>query len=301
MNDGSQDQSLEICQVYQNQDQRIHLFSQANQGVSSARNVGLAHASGTWVLFLDSDDVLLPGALDYLNTLCAKQPEYIIAAYTPSLQTSNQAFHQQWMQAENIIKKTLNPMNHDVLPAFYPFLESSLMSCCGKLYALELIQKYHIRFDEKLRLSEDMMFHLTYLQHVQKVLLTDFPVFYYRLNSASATHIFQQSDLDHRSYLADLLRPYGRDGHVHLLKTWLAMVSQIEKKLSGQERQQAEKGAVGLLLDKINLKQAKGMRLSLGRWQHIVYAWCYQLLCHQQYRLTFWLLRLYVHVCKGEV
>lgn len=59
VNDGSTDNSLEICQRYAEQDSRIRVFTQDNQGQSVARNLALDHAKGDLIAFLDSDDAVM--------------------------------------------------------------------------------------------------------------------------------------------------------------------------------------------------------------------------------------------------
>lgn len=58
INDGSTDNSFEICEQYAKKDQRIQVYSQANQGQAVARNYGLRKSSGDYVIFMDSDDYL---------------------------------------------------------------------------------------------------------------------------------------------------------------------------------------------------------------------------------------------------
>ncbi len=58
INDGSTDNSSEICSSYQNKDTRIKYFSQVNSGVSVARNVGLSYAVGEYAYCMDSDDTI---------------------------------------------------------------------------------------------------------------------------------------------------------------------------------------------------------------------------------------------------
>lgn len=65
VNDGSTDKSLEILTTFAQKDSRIHIISQKHQGVSIARNVGITTATGKYIQFLDSDDMLAPGALEY--------------------------------------------------------------------------------------------------------------------------------------------------------------------------------------------------------------------------------------------
>ena len=56
INDGSRDHSLKICEQLAEKDDRIHVLSQSNMGVSSARNTGLMNAVGEYVTFIDVDD-----------------------------------------------------------------------------------------------------------------------------------------------------------------------------------------------------------------------------------------------------
>ena len=64
VDDGSTDASSLICDRYSSTDPRFVTIHQANKGVSAARNAGINMAQGEYVMFLDSDDVLLPFALE---------------------------------------------------------------------------------------------------------------------------------------------------------------------------------------------------------------------------------------------
>ena len=63
VDDGSTDRSLAICTRYQQQDSRVRVFHQANQGVSKARNYGMDVAAGDLITFVDSDDYVMPNYL----------------------------------------------------------------------------------------------------------------------------------------------------------------------------------------------------------------------------------------------
>lgn len=58
VNDGSKDSSFEICNYYQEIDDRVMVINKKNGGVSSARNSGLRAASGDYIGFVDSDDFI---------------------------------------------------------------------------------------------------------------------------------------------------------------------------------------------------------------------------------------------------
>ena len=58
VNDGSTDESKNICKEYEEKDKRVKLINQKNQGLSAARNAGLNIATGKYVGFIDSDDII---------------------------------------------------------------------------------------------------------------------------------------------------------------------------------------------------------------------------------------------------
>ena len=73
INDGSPDNSAEICREYVAKDSRFRYFEKENGGVSSARNYGVELAEGSFITFVDPDDWLEP---NYLEILYLKMIEY---------------------------------------------------------------------------------------------------------------------------------------------------------------------------------------------------------------------------------
>lgn len=75
IDDGSTDGSGELCDVIEKKDNRFHVFHQSNQGSSAARNKGIMHAKGQYVLFLDSDDCWSDSsALSKISEIIMKTP-----------------------------------------------------------------------------------------------------------------------------------------------------------------------------------------------------------------------------------
>lgn len=66
IDDGSSDRTVELCREYEKNDPRIRLLCSGHGGVSAARNLGLEAAAGTYLFFLDSDDVIHPALLEAL-------------------------------------------------------------------------------------------------------------------------------------------------------------------------------------------------------------------------------------------
>ena len=81
-NDGSTDQSFEICKEYADKDERIKLFSQGNRGVSVARNEMINICSGDYVMFVDADDKIAPTYVErVVQTLEANDARAVVCNY----------------------------------------------------------------------------------------------------------------------------------------------------------------------------------------------------------------------------
>ena len=125
VNDGSTDNSGALCDEWANNDPRIRVFHQQNQGPSCARNFALDNASGEYILFSDSDDLLSPDLCQVL--LDAMVPEANISMcdfvhIVPSQPYSFQTIPEYNLEhAEVLIKKMW--YQNDILP-----------SACAKLY-----------------------------------------------------------------------------------------------------------------------------------------------------------------------
>lgn len=81
VNDGSTDRSLEICKHFAQNDNRIVIINQENQGQSMARNNGANHASGNYVFFLDSDDLLQINAIQRMSEELRCDSEIVVCNY----------------------------------------------------------------------------------------------------------------------------------------------------------------------------------------------------------------------------
>ena len=72
INDGSTDESGEICNNYSKMDRRIKVIHQINKGVSSARNTGIFIAQGDYIAFVDPDDTIEPNMYEILTKSALK-------------------------------------------------------------------------------------------------------------------------------------------------------------------------------------------------------------------------------------
>ena len=79
VNDGSTDKSGAICEEYAAEHANIRLFHKENGGVSSARNLGLQHAAGRYIAWVDPDDLVSPDWFEKINAAIAQgEPDVIV-------------------------------------------------------------------------------------------------------------------------------------------------------------------------------------------------------------------------------
>lgn len=82
VNDGSKDRSDEICKKYASLDQRVIYVSQKNGGICAARNAGLDHASGDYIIFIDPDDYVATNLVsDVIQTFKNSDEKLDMVAY----------------------------------------------------------------------------------------------------------------------------------------------------------------------------------------------------------------------------
>lgn len=78
IDDGSTDNSPGICEIFKSQfEDKIMMIHQANKGLSGARNTGLNHATGDYILFIDSDDYIKPTMLEEIESKTKLNPDMI--------------------------------------------------------------------------------------------------------------------------------------------------------------------------------------------------------------------------------
>ena len=179
IDDGSRDGSWDIMQTIASKDSRVKAIHQENGGVSSARNRALVEASGKYVQFADVDDWLPMDSTKLLvRDMEAKAAELAVGDFyrvvdgnvseKGSIQTGGSLSLQQYA----------NEMMLAPADLYYGVL-------WNKLYQRDIIRRYGICMDENISYSEDMIFNLEYLLHVNTVAILKVPVYYYQYTKGS--------------------------------------------------------------------------------------------------------------------
>lgn len=185
IDDGSTDNSFSICKNYAERDKRIKVFHKENSGPADTRNVGLDNASGRYVAFVDSDDILNIDAYKIIMEIKSNLKNPSISVGVNYNRFTNDNPHKR-VSSFNYPQKAFSPDNFARHQGGYYLW--------GFLYDNEIIQSKGLRLESELDYLEDVVFNSIYYRFIDKVIYVDLPLYYYRININSITH----TKVDHK-------------------------------------------------------------------------------------------------------
>ncbi len=149
VDDGSSDKTLEIANEYHLKDSRITVIHTDNYGVSHARNTGMKHASGEFILFIDSDDFIKENLVEVLLTYAQKNNADVAVGRIIGTTAADFEFDDCFLPAYEVWnnEQALQEMLRTGKTSMYPV---------SKLIRRDLIS--NIEFDLNLKLAEDAVF-----------------------------------------------------------------------------------------------------------------------------------------------
>lgn len=208
INDGSTDGTADIIDILSKEDNRIISISQKNKGVASARNIGIDFCSGSYVLFLDSDDILLETALeDMYNAAIEKDADLVIGNY-------NYLYEDKRGEVGCFV------VGNRVFEGKMKILDCIHLNCIpvNKLWRRSLIVDNSITFP-LLRLGEDLCFYHIGLSNCERVATIKKAVAKYRMYEGSCSKTYglktkdyiEAFDLIEKYYLSKGLNIYLKE------------------------------------------------------------------------------------------
>lgn len=184
VDDGSADNCPQICDDYAEKDFRIKVIHKKNGGVSSARNLGISVARGTYIWFVDSDDYIEPVSLQRLFEV---QNSHNAELYV----FNNRSVCE--LSTENI---------NDFFRKYY-FTYALGFEPWNKLYKRDIINANNLQFDTQETIGEDLLFNINYYKAifssgVKDIYFVGEDYYHYverdnsAMNTASKGRIYQQ-------------------------------------------------------------------------------------------------------------
>lgn len=195
VDDESPDDCGKKCDEYAKKDDRIVVIHKKNAGLGMARNSGLEIAKGQYVGFIDSDDYVSKDMFEKLyETLKENNADTCFGRYYDVDSNGNareaKEYYKRDLYQGNQVKELILGMIGS-LPEDPGDVEIG-MSVWKGLYSMELINKYNLKFpSEREFISEDIVFHMEYLQKAQVVAACNNFGYYYCDNGASLTKSYK--------------------------------------------------------------------------------------------------------------
>lgn len=214
VDDGSTDNTKDICIEYVSKDSRIKYLYKDNSGVSATRNYGIEHASGNWIVFIDSDDYfsdenVFSRCMEVVNKDSNVMP---IFNYTYLLRDSGVTEKQNEFiidnpTVEDIMANCIAGMKHSTS------LTYMFRAVWCKMFNKKIIDDHNIRFDDKMYMGEDAVFLLEYVQYIKSVEDIHTYGLIYRVHDDSSsnkykTDLLSQSQLE-LSHFDEILSKYN--------------------------------------------------------------------------------------------
>ena len=164
IDDGSTDDSGSICDSLAEEDPRVTVFHKENGGVSSARNYGLKHISGEYVIFIDADDYLDEDMIEFLVDLLRNN-------HADVSQCGYRRIVGDTIRLVNDTKKTYVLCQEEALG----YLITGKLFASGlwnKLFKADVIKD--LRFDAEIAINEDVLFSFYVFQKAETIVFSDY-------------------------------------------------------------------------------------------------------------------------------
>lgn len=164
VDDGSKDNTPALLKEISQKDNRVKVFTKSNGGVSSARNKGLAEATGKYIMFCDADDLPHNEWCKELFDCAEKFPDILpmCGALRKDLVGNSADF------LFTIPKEKLSGEYTELSKIDLTMIDAAgmLYSLWNKIFSAEIIKNNDIRFDESISNGEDALFVFEYLSHI---------------------------------------------------------------------------------------------------------------------------------------
>lgn len=181
VNDGSTDSSQAIIDQYQQVDKRIISFQKTNGGLSSARNLGLKHAQGDYIIFIDSDDYyFVPTALSRLYDKACSQELEVVMFPTKVVDANTEQEVLDIYYNDTHLPRSITK-NSFTIYDIKDYIFTMQVSAWNKLYKRELITRTQVKFFEGL-CFEDNPFFLEIIFNAKKMGVINEQFYAYRIN-----------------------------------------------------------------------------------------------------------------------
>lgn len=182
INDGSIDNSLNICLEQAINDQRIKVITQRNLGVSAARNNGINNATGKYITFVDSDDYLELDAIDVMLRIMQDKNVEILRTSCNIVSGNRSTILRDSIKQGIYLDSEIKSLAYDV--AIWNMMSYSVLLMIKK----QFLNDFNIKFLEEISMMEDICFIMDLFRNATSVYVSNEITYNYVINPNGATN-----------------------------------------------------------------------------------------------------------------
>ena len=214
IDDGSTDTSSQICDEYDKKYNRINVIHKKNEGVSTARNVGIEESNGKWITFVDADDWIEKDYVSYLYKNGEQNnSEISLTTFPNKVSQENKKYNK--LTIDNI--QLLSGKDAAKMMLYYKIVISSW----NKMFNRNFLRRNNIKFDETMSYGEGFDFVINSMIHANNVCVGRKKIYNYRVDNVnSAMTVFKEKlvigSIDSQDNIRVRIRQYFKENKKYL-------------------------------------------------------------------------------------
>ncbi len=191
VDDGSPDNCPDMCDDWAEKDARIRVVHKENQGLGMARNTGIENANGNYIFFFDSDDYVDITIVEKcINAAIDNNSDAVIFGRYDVFD-DGRTVARRITARDCIFDK--NAVLNELLPAMFTYDMGFGVSAWGKMFNLNTIKKYQLKFaSEKEIISEDAFFALEFFSKAESAVIIPENLYYYYKRNDSLSRAYKK-------------------------------------------------------------------------------------------------------------
>lgn len=214
INDGSTNNSLVVCEEYAKKDIRIKVFDKKNEGVSSARNLGIDNANAPYIMFVDGDD--------WLDAKCCEESyEQIKKGFDIVSWSYNKEYESGKIEKIEIFNE--DKICNDDIREFDYYDMKILGSSCMKLYSKQIIEKD--RFNQDLINGEDVEFNFRIFKKIKSIKFINKNYYNYVIRKDSSVRKYNENMLENYNKTLNIIRKEIDNNDEKQVKAYFSFVA----------------------------------------------------------------------------
>lgn len=183
VNDGTKDNSIELIESIIKADKRFKIFHQKNQGQGMARNLGLKHAQGNYICFIDADDFVEPNYLEVMYREIEKQKADVVCCGFNIITKDKSSPHVVSLEASSNIESILHLLNGNDWGSLF-----------NRMFKSNLVKD--LNFNKGIGQDKPFIFELFIKNPISKVVYIEKCLYNYIIRKQSATNSISKEKID---------------------------------------------------------------------------------------------------------